>query len=308
MVKISYIIPCFNNEKNIVPTLTKLIECEKKFSDLEFEYITVDDGSKDNTYFELSKFKSLYPKKLKIIKLSGNFGSHNALLAGMNYATGNCHVILAADLQDPPELVSKMFNYWENGIMLVIANRNNREDPFFSKLFATFFHFIFRKISVLDMPKGGFDLVLFDDRIRKEIVKMNGKNTNHLMLMLTLKYDYVSIPYNRRKRIHGKSKWTFQKKVKLLIDTFISFSYLPLRIISLSGLIFGIIGLIYIIIIIKSYLTGSVSVKGWSPIMCVLLLSSSFLMISIGIIGEYLWRILDEVKGIPNYIVEKENL
>ena len=163
MSKLSYIIPCYFNEKNIPITKKALIENEKLFdSKTEFEYIFVDDGSKDNTYNELLKIKKEHPKKIKIIKLSGNFGSHNAILAGMNNSSGDCCVVLAADLQDPPELVPKMYNYWLKGIKLVIANRESRADPLINKISAHFFHFLFRKLALPNLPKGGFDLVLFD--------------------------------------------------------------------------------------------------------------------------------------------------
>ncbi|MBK7683384.1 MAG: glycosyltransferase [Bacteroidetes bacterium] len=136
MPKLSIIIPCYYSEHNIPVTTKELIENEKVFpSDVEFEYIMVDDGSKDNTIEKLKEFKNQHPNKVKIVKLSGNFGSYNAIQAGMKYAEGDVNVVIAVDLQDPPELMLKMYNYWLNGIKLVVANRNEREDSFFSKTF-----------------------------------------------------------------------------------------------------------------------------------------------------------------------------
>ena len=307
--KLTYIIPCYFNEKNIPVTTNELIQNESKFnSNIEFEYILIDDGSKDNTYNELLKFKGNYPEKVKIIKLTGNFGTFNAILAGMHYSTGHCNVILTADLQDPPELIPRMIGYWENGIKLVIANREAREDPLFQRLISNFFHNTIRKYAIKSIPKGGFDLILFDEKILKEVIEINQKNSHLIYLISSLKYDFVSIPYKRKKRKFGKSKWTFSKKVKLFIDTFTSFSYLPLRVISILGLLFGLLAILYSIVIIVEYYKGEIPVEGWSTLMIVCLISSSFIMISIGIIGEYLWRALDEVRNKPNFIIDKTDI
>ena len=307
--KLTYIIPCYFNEENIPITSIELIKNEANFnSNIEFEYILVDDGSKDRTYEELLKFKANYPLKVKIIKLTGNFGTFNAILAGMKYSTGDCNVILSADLQDPPDLIPKMISYWEKGIKLVIANREDRDDPLHQRLISNLFHNSIRKFAIKGIPKGGFDLVLFDKKILNEVQAVNQKNSHLIYLISSLKYDYVSLPYSRRKREIGKSRWTLSKKIKLFIDTFVSFSYLPLRIISIFGLLFGLLAIVYILIIINIYLSGEIPVEGWSALMLVVLISSSFIMISIGVIGEYLWRTLDEVRNSPNYIVDKELL
>ena len=307
--KLTYIIPCYFNEKNIPVTTKELIQNEAKFnSNIKFEYILIDDGSKDNTYKELLIFKGLYPEKVKIIKLTGNFGTFNAILAGMSYSTGDCNVILTADLQDPPELIPKMIDYWEKGIKLVIANREDRDDPLSQRLVSNLFHNSIRKFAIKGIPKGGFDLVLFDKKILNEVLAVNQKNSHLIYLISSFKYDYVSLPYTRRKREIGKSRWTLSKKIKLFIDTFVSFSYLPLRIISVLGLLFGFLAIVYILIIINKYFWGEIPVEGWSALMLVILISSSFIMISIGVIGEYLWRTLDEVRNNPNYVVDKELL
>ena len=307
--KLTYIIPCYFNEENIPVTSKELIKNEANFnSNIKFEYILVDDGSKDKTYKELLKFKAHFPNKVKVIKLSGNFGSFNAILAGMSYSTGDCNVIFTADLQDPPELVPKMIKYWEQGIKLVIANREKKEDGIIQKTFSNLYHNSIRLLALKNIPKGGFDIILFDKQILKEVVKINPKNTNLSYFISSLKYDYASISYTKKARKLGKSKWTLSKKINLVIDSFVSFSYLPLRIISIFGLLFGLLAIVYILIIINIYLSGEIPVEGWSALMLVVLISSSFIMISIGVIGEYLWRTLDEVRKNPNYIVDKELL
>ncbi|MBK6833052.1 MAG: glycosyltransferase [Bacteroidetes bacterium] len=131
MPKLSIIIPCYFNEENIPITKQKLIENESLFdTDVSFEYIMVDDGSKDNTLLELNKFREEHPGKVKVVKLAGNVGSYNAILAGMNYATGDCCSVIAADLQDPPELMVKMYAYWKSGVKFIVGNRADREESF----------------------------------------------------------------------------------------------------------------------------------------------------------------------------------
>jgi len=283
-----------------------LTENENKFpKDVIFEYVMIDDGSRDGTLNELKKFKNEYPEKVKIIKLSGNFGSYNAILAGMNYASGDCNVIFTVDLQDPPELIPKMYEYWQKGIKLVIANRTDREESLKQKFFSNIYHFLIRKFALKNVPKGGFDLVLFDKQLRNEIVKINEKNTNQIYLLTWLKYDYVNIPYVRKKRTIGKSKWTYQKKIKLFVDSFVSFSFFPVRLISITGLILGFISFLYGLFLIYAKFSGLVPVQGWTALMVVILFVSSFQMVAMGIIGEYVWRSLDAARNRPNFIIDE---
>ncbi|MCS6808239.1 MAG: glycosyltransferase family 2 protein [Bacteroidota bacterium] len=310
MPKLSVIVPCYYNQDNIPITTSTLIENERLFdSDVEFEYVFVDDGSHDATYQAILEFHQAYPEKVKAIKLAKNVGSHNAILAGLHYATGDACVILAADLQDPPELIPEMYTYWKQGFKLVLANRTDREESFWQRLFATTFHRLIKRLALPNVPEGGFDLALFDKVLQQEIVRMSEKNTHILYLLVWLGYAYVNIPYTRRKRDIGKSRWTMAKKLKLLIDSFIAFSFAPIRIISLLGLLLGGAALMYGGFVIVARLLGWIPyVQGWSSLMVVLLLVSAFQMIALGIIGEYIWRVLDAIRSRPNFIVERMDI
>jgi glycosyltransferase involved in cell wall biosynthesis len=309
MDKISVIIPCFHNEQNIPVTADALLENEKLFpADVVFEYIMVDDGSKDGTLQAIHKFREQHAKKVTVVKLSGNFGAYNAILAGMEYATGNCNVVMAADLQDPPGLILKMYEYWKRGIKLVVANRVKRKDGVITRLFANVYQKLVKRYALSNLPDGGFDFCLFDEQLRKQVVEMKEKNTNSLYLLMWLKYDFVTIPYTRQKRQVGTSQWTAKKKLKLFIDSFVSFSYAPLRVITMSGLLLGLVALLYAVYIIIIKLNGLVAVEGWTTLMVVFLLVSAFQMISIGILGEYLWRSLEASRQRPAYIVENVEL
>lgn len=306
MPKLSVIIPCYFNEENIPVTMEALLANERKFADRpEFEYVLVDDGSKDKTLEALLALQRQFPEKIKVIKLAKNVGSYNAVLAGMHYVTGDCLVIFTADLQDPPELMPLMYDYWKKGLKLVIANRQERQESFLSRLFSETFHYLMRKFALPSIPPGGFDYLLFDIQLKEEVLKMEEKNTNVLYLFTWLGFDHVSIPYTRKKRTVGKSKWTLQKKIKLFIDSFVAFSFFPIRVISVTGLVLGFIALLYGIFVIVARLTGLIAVEGWTSLMVVLLFVSSFQMIALGIIGEYVWRSLDASRKRPPFIVDE---
>ncbi len=306
MPKLSIIISCYYNEENIPVTSKTLIENEANFpEDVEFEYVMIDDGSGDDTMGALLKFQEQYPEKVKVIKLAKNVGSHNATVSGMARATGDCCVILSADLQDPPELIAKMYDYWAKGFKFVIANRSDRQESWGQKIFSNTYHGLIKRFALKNIPSGGYDFILFDQELNQHVVNINEKNTNIIYLMTWLGYDYVNIPYVRRKREIGKSRWTFQKKVKLFVDSFVAFSFFPVRLISFLGVFVGLLAIIYGVVIFVLAVLGKIEVRGWPTLMITLLFVSSFQMVALGILGEYIWRVLDEVRKRPNFVVEK---
>lgn len=305
MPKLSIIMSCYYNGPNIPVTTKRLIDNEKNFpQDLDIEYVVIDDGSKDDTFEQLCNFRNAYPHKVKVIKLAANVGSYNALLAGMAHATGDCCSIVAADLQDPPELIPVMYGHWEKGYKLVIGQRENREDSWSDTLFSNIFNKLIRKFALPSIPKGGFDFVLFDKQLKDEVVRMDEGNSNCMYLLAWQGFPYVTVPYTRQKRQIGKSRWTLKKKIKLFIDSFVSFSFFPLRIISTAGIILGLLAILYAAFILIARITGHINVQGWSTLMIVFLFVSSFQMIALGIIGEYVWRNLDAARKRPNYIID----
>ncbi len=307
MSKITIITPCYYNEKNLPVTFPVLLENEKNFpTGTEIEYIFIDDGSKDNTFGELQKIQSAHPEKVKVIKLARNFGANSASYAGICNATGDCCVILAADLQDPPELIPELFKHWQNGYKLVLAQKANREDTLLTKILSGTYHNLIRKTALKNAPKGGFDLWLFDKTLKDELIKMDEKNFYLPYMFIWMGFEYVSIPYTRRKREIGKSGWTLSKKIKSFIDSFVSFTFLPLRIISVVGIVMGILSVVYALMIIANKFITGVSVEGWTSLMIVLLFVSSFIMTSLGIIGEYLYRTLEASRNRPNFIIDKK--
>ncbi len=307
MPKITVITPCYFNELNIPDYANRMIENEKIFpTDVTFEYLLIDDGSKDGTWNEMVKFQILYPEKVKIIKLVRNFGSTNAVFSSLPYSTGDCNVVISADLQDPPELILKMYENWQKGFKLVLANRTNREEPFLQKFVSNTTHKLVQKFGLKNLPDGGFDMNLFDVEIKDILIKMDEKNTFFPFLLMWLGYEFVSIPYVRRKRELGTSTYTLSKKIKAFVDSFVAFSFFPIRLISVSGLILGILAFIYGLIVILGKVFGFVDSTGWSSMMVVILFVSSFQMIALGIIGEYVWRGLEASRNRPSYLIEKK--
>lgn len=309
MVKlISVIIPCYFNELNIPVTFKQLLENESGFdSNYSFEYVFVDDGSGDDTWGALQRVKADYPEKVKIIRLAKNVGSYVAIQAGMNGAMGDLNVIISADLQDPVSLMKEMVKHTEQGIKLVVGQRINNQDPFVSKQTSKLFNRLMRRYAISNLPEGGFDYVLFAKEVKDSVLKINEKNTNILYLMFNLGFPTSFIPYVREERKIGKSRWTLKKKMKLFIDSFIAFSFFPIRVLSIMGILFGMLSLIYAIYIVINKLMGHIEIQGWSALMITVLFIGSFQMIGLGILGEYLWRILDEVRNRPQYVVREEH-
>lgn len=305
MPKLSVIVPCYFNEDNIPVTIPELIANENRFpAGVEFEYVFVDDGSRDQTLAALLQARAQYPDRIKVVELVGNVGSYNAIVAGMEQATGDCMAVITADMQDPPELMVQMYEYWLKGFKLVIGNRQDREETGLSKKFAETFHWLMKHLALSNIPDGGFDFVFFDRQVRDDVVRMQERNSNVFYLMVWLGYDYVNIPYVRRKREIGKSRWTLQKKIKLLIDSLLSFSYFPIRAISVVGIVLGTVALLYGLYVIGLKIFAPQGPEGWTALMVVVLFVSAFQMIALGVIGEYVWRGMDAARSRPLYVVK----
>lgn len=305
MPKLSVVVPCYFNEENIPVTTRELLANEANFpAEVSFEYVFVNDGSGDDTLGALRRVQAAQPTKIRIVDLAANVGSYNAIVAGMAHATGDCLAIITADMQDPPELMVQMYAYWQQGIKLIIGNRQDREETGFAKRFAQLFHWLMKKLALKNIPAGGFDFVFFDRQVSQEILKLHERNSNVFYLMAWLGFAYVNIPYVRKKREIGTSRWTLSKKIKLLIDSLLAFSYFPIRAISAIGLSLGLVALLYGLYVIGLRLFSPNEPQGWTTLMVVILFVSSFQMIALGVIGEYVWRGLDAARHRPLYVVK----
>jgi len=304
--KISIIIPVYFNENSLPETYDEIIKVtDANAGKFDYEIILVDDGSKDNSYKVMCELAEK-DKKIRLVKLSKNNGSYLAILAGLNYATGDAYTFIAADLQDPPELIPQMYNKWREGNRkdIVFSVRSGREDPITSRMYSYFFYKLFRMFVLPEYPEKGYDCFFINREQRDMIVKMDEKNSHLMAQIVWLGYNQHYIYYHRQKRKHGKSRWTFFKKFKLAFDTFFGFSGRPLRIASLLGMSVSFIGFLLSLYIIVRKLVSNTPVFGIPSIMVTILVTGGFILLSIGIVGEYLWRTFDESRKRPTYIVE----
>lgn len=307
MDKISVVIPVYFNAdvlKETHSTLTHvLMEHSAKF---DYEIIFVDDGSKDESYLVLQEISSIDPKS-KLVKLSKNHGAYVAILSGMNYASGDAVVFLAADLQDPPELIPQMYEEWLKGSKrdLVLCVRQSRTDPFFSKLFSSAFYKIFRAFVLPEYPKTGFDLCMINKEQAKILVDMDEKNSHLTVQIIWLGFGRRFINYHRRERKHGKSRWSFFKRLKLAFDTFFGFSARPLRIASLIGMLTWVPAFLLALYVILRKIILDAPLFGIPALIASIFVTGGLILLSIGIVGEYLWRNFDATRKRPTYIVEE---
>lgn len=303
----SIIIPVYCNEQNVWPTFKKIHEAVVLHNpEMVFEVIFVDDGSYDNSMEKLIELKEAYKDIIKVIKLTRNFGQVNALYAGYAHSRGKCIVNISADLQDPPELINDMLKYhFEENYPIVVCTRSEREESYFRRKTSSFFYKAMRKLSFSNMPPGGFDFLLVGSKIKKLILDNMEANAFWQGQILWTGYRAKFIPYKRMAREIGESKWTFSKKLKYLIDGVLGYSFFPIRIMSILGLIISLSGFVYAIVIVIAKFAGSYPFQGWAPLMVIVLFLSGFQMLMLGIIGEYLWRTLDEVRRRQLYIIDE---
>jgi len=302
---LSIVIPVYYNEDSIEPLYQKLIKVERQLKAIKInlQLIFVDDGSGDFSFQKLLKIKR-QRRSIKLIKLTRNFGAVHASKCGLSFVTGDCFTILAADLQDPPELILQMVKKWISGSTFIICERTSREDPFVSKLFAKFFYWLVRNLVINDYPRGGYDMALMDKSILKHIV-FSSKNLYTPLLVYWLGYKPDVIHYHRAKREYGKSRWTFLKKINAFLDIIVGFSVRPIRLISAFGAVISVMSLIYGTSIVISALFNKISIPGFATIVSLISFMLGLIIIMLGIIGEYLWRIFDETNKRPEVVIEK---
>jgi polyisoprenyl-phosphate glycosyltransferase len=302
---VSIVTPVYFNEGSLAPLLDELLVVEARLKDYEMglELIFVDDGSGDGSFAELLKIKERRPAT-KIIKLTRNFGAIHATKTGFRFVTGDCFMNLAADLQDPPSLILQVVEKWLQGSKFVLAIRSHREDALSAKFFAWIYYVLLRLFVVTDYPRGGFDLALMDKSILPYL-NNSSKNINTPLFAYWLGFKPDTIAYARRKREHGKSRWSFWKRLKLLIDAILGFSIVPIRMISFIGMIVSLLSFAYGFIILFNTLAGHGTVAGFATIVALISFLLGIVIIMLGIIGEYLWRIFDETNKRPEAVIDE---
>jgi len=303
--KLSVIVPVYFNEESLPLLFRELQEVERQLVELgvEMELILVDDGSGDSSFSEMLKIKAQRPAT-RLVKLSRNFGAVHSSKTGYQFVTGDGFLVIAADLQDPPQLIVEMARRWLDGSKFVMCVREKRGDPETSKLFAKLYYRLLRAMVVSDYPDGGYDLALMD-RVMLPHMQASGKNINPNVFAFWLGFTPEVIPYERQKRLHGKSRWTFRKKLKFFLDTLLGFSIVPLRLISLTGLVVSAASLAFVCFVVVNGLLGRYSVPGFATLASIISFLLGLVICMLGVIGEYVWRIFDEINRRPEAVIEE---
>lgn len=306
---ISIIVPVYFNEGSVKKTYNILKEdVFGIFPELKFEVILIDDGSSDNSFEEIMHIKN-NNDNIKVIQFSRNFGQVSAIYAGYEAASGRGVLNISADLQEPVSLITEMITcFTKEDIPIILGQRNGRDESRYRKVTSKFFYNMMRRLSFSNMPDGGFDVALISPEVKDKLLEMNESNPFWQGQILWTGYPVKFIPYTREKREVGTSKWTFSKKIKYLLDGVLNYSYSPLRFFSLIGIISFLLGIIYSIIIVIQYILGGSPFEGWAPLMIIILLFSGLQLLVLGLIGEYLWRTLEQTKNRPKYIIKKEKV
>ena len=302
MHKLSIVIPVYCNEGNLIPLYEDLCKKVLNRTDLKFEIVLVDDGSYDRSWKVIEELKKK-DKRIVSMRLSRNFGSHAAILCGLEHCSGDCAVIKAADMQEPSELLLDMYEEWRNGYNVVLAVRETREDKSF---FSDLYYSLTRRFIFPNMPEHGFDIFLVDRKVIEVLKNLDEKNSAITGQILWSGFRTKEVRYARKQREIGKSKWTLKKKIRLVTDTLFSFSVLPITFISFAGVLMTFISFLWALFIVIQRLQGKIYVEGYTTLMVFQLFSFGIIMLTLGVIGNYLWRSFDASRNRPVYIVEDD--
>jgi glycosyltransferase involved in cell wall biosynthesis len=299
----SLVIPVYKNEANLDRLLAELVKLAGRVAG-EFEVIFVVDGSPDRCLQILRESLPSLPLRTQLLSLSRNFGSFAAIAAGLERARGSCMAVMAADLQEPPELVLRFFQVLGSGSAdIVFGVRGQRSDPWLSEVVSNMFWFVYRKLVVKDMPRGGVDMFGCTREVRDRLLQLQGINSNLIALLFWLGYRREYIVYERQARLEGKSAWTLSKKLRYGLDSIFNFTDLPIQLLLFTGAVALLLAVSASILVIVAKLRGDIPVPGYTPIVLTSLFFGALTSLGFGIVGQYLWLGLQVSRHRPNYIV-----
>lgn len=301
---IAVIIPFLNERENIqklVRELNDFVGREKK--GLKIQVIFVDDGSTDDSTDILKRQKFNFDAR--IVQLSRNYGSHAAIRAGVFVAESQFVTFTSVDLQDPLNLITELYTKCLEGNDIVWACRESQEMPFIEKLFSNLYAKLMRRFVAENFPENGFGIIMFNQKIGSELNRNIESNSSIFLQILTMGFRQNQIFYHKAARVGGKSKWTFSKKLKLLVDSFVAFSYVPIRLVGVVGITLSFLGLVGVVYVIMRTLLYHDLSQGWPALMAILMIGFGATNISLGIIAEYLWRTFDTARHKSVFIINE---
>jgi glycosyltransferase involved in cell wall biosynthesis len=302
----SVVIPVYKNEASIPDLLGTLRGIgERLNSDLEAVFVV--DGSPDSSFERLASDLPSASFKSKLIVLSRNFGSFSAIRVGLQKANGPYFAVMAADLQEPADLIIAFFEELARGeVDVVVGTRQSRDDPSLNRMASQLFWFLYRKLIQPDLPRGGIDVFGCNAAFRQELLKLEESHSSLVGLLVWLGFRRKAIPYKRQRRQHGRSAWTFRKRARYLADSSFSFSDLPIKVLLWMGSVGVMISVFFSVILLWSRLTGRIQVPGYSPIVLSIIFFGSVNLACLGIVGAYVWRVYENTKKRPGAVILRE--
>lgn len=305
LVEISVIVPLYNESEGIEYLFARLIPVLEGLH-TNYEIICINDGSQDDTLSKLIKYWQRNPA-IKIVNLSRNFGKEIALTAGIDYASGAAVIPLDADLQDPPELIVQLIAKWREGYDVVYGTRRSRQgETWLKRITAQVFYRTIGRMSHVPIPANTGDFRLLDRKVVSAIKRLPERTRFMKGLFAWVGYKQTSVLFDREPRHSGRTTWNYWKLWNFALDGIISFSFLPLKVWSYVGVTVSIISLLYALMLVLRTLIFGVDVPGYASLMVAILFLGGIQLITLGVLGEYLGRVYEEVKGRPLYLVREE--
>lgn len=304
---VTILVPAYNEQEVLHMLYERLKNIMDNLSSYRFEVLLVNDGSKDNTLAVMKELRNI-DNRICYLNLSRNFGKETAMIAGLDYAKGDCVIIIDADLQDPPELIPDMLKLWEEGYDDVYAKRKSRKGESFLKKFTSKMYYkMLQSVTNIEIQKDTGDFRLLDRRCVEALKSIRESQRYTKGLFSWIGYNKKEILFDRDPRAAGKTKWNYGKLINLSIDGLTSFTTTPLRFAAVMGILVSLAGFIYMLAIIIKTIIYGIDVPGYSSTMVVILFLGGIQLIFLGVIGEYLGRTFNESKRRPIYFVERYN-
>lgn len=300
---LSLVIPVYKNEENLDRLLRELVRLAESMSG-ELEVVFVVDGSPDRCHAILQERLPTLPLPTQLLQLSRNFGSFAAIAAGLERGGGDCFAVLAADLQEPPELVVRFAEILHGGQAdVVFGVRASRSDPWLSELFSTLFWGIYRRFVVREIPLGGVDVFGCTRAVRDHLLALREANTNLIALLFWLGFRREFVPYDRQPRLEGQSAWTLAKKLQYCVNSVFNFTDLPVRALLATGVAGTALACTLGVVVVVCRLLGLIDVPGYTALILAVMFFGGLTTFGLGVVGQYLWLTLQNTRHRPNYIV-----
>ncbi|MEO8595648.1 MAG: glycosyltransferase family 2 protein [Candidatus Solibacter sp.] len=304
----SLVIPVYRNQENLDRLLSELVKLDKLVQG-EWEVVFVVDGSPDRCLEILRERLPQLPLRTQLLALSRNFGSFAAIAAGMEKARGECLAVMAADLQEPPELVLQFFEALDSGRAdIVFGVRGKRSDPWLSELASNLFWSLYRRFVIRDMPRGGVDVFGCTREVRDQLLQLQGVDSNLIALLFWLGYRREYFVYDRQARLEGKSAWTWGRKLRYCLNSIFHFTDLPIQVLLVSGAVALVLAVSASLLVLVAKLRGDIPVPGYTPIVLATLFFGALTALGLGIVGQYLWLNLQVSRRRPNYIIRSTDV